>query len=536
LLAQWHDIHLAFPDKRILEGVTLTVHPDDRIGLVGENGSGKTCLFRILLRELTPDRGDVRLAQGVRVGYLSQHLLDTDPQLGALTCWEVAAIPFAPLVALERQIEALASAVALSEGTALAASMERLGEAQLRFEQLGGWAYRSRIESTLGGLGLVASTWATPVSQLSAGQKVRLALARLLLAEYDLLLLDEPTNHLDMDARDWLKEYLRQIPTPYVVVSHDRDFLDAVVEKVAHLDRGKLTLYSGNYTAFRRQAEEKTARDWQIYERRQKLVRKLETQARDYKTWSDRTEKKKRGPVDKGAIGRRAAKLMKRSIQAKRRLERTIEAMKIEKPFVQDPVAIDFSAGQARALVHLRDVSVGYDAKRPLASQLTIHLSTGERLAVTGPNGSGKSAFLKTLLGEIAPLQGEVWRSPALSAGYFDQDARMVGAWSSALEAVLAVERDETIARTVMGRMRIRRESVNKPVHRLSAGERAKVLLARLMLGEHNLLVLDEPTNHLDIETQDVLLEALRTFPGGIVFVSHDRYFVQSLATQILSL
>lgn len=535
MLAQWHDIHLSFPDKHVLQGVSLTVHPGDRIALVGENGCGKTCLFRILLGQLTPTEGAVFLKHGVRIGYLTQHLIDVTVDDSA-TCWDVAASPFAEVIALERSLEANAAALAHAEEPRLSALLQRLGETQDRFEQLGGYTYRARIEAMLLGLGLPQDLWEYDVRDLSAGQKVRLALARLLLADYDLLLLDEPTNHLDIEAREWLMEYLRGIDTAYVVVSHDRKFLDAVADKIAHLERGKLTVYPGNYSAFRRQATEQLDRAWQVYEKRQKLVRKLEDQARNYKTWSDRTEKSKRGAYDKGYVGHKAAKLMKRSIQAQRRLEETIERMKTEKPFVADAVAIDFHAADGRNLLRVEGLEIGYAPGEPLARDISFTVRAGDRVAVAGPNGCGKSTLLKTVLGAVPALAGKVWVSPGADIGYFDQDARSIAPETSALQAVLSVEPDETLARTVMGRMRVMRETVTKPVGKLSAGERAKVLLACLILGRHNLLVLDEPTNHLDIETQDVLLEALAEYPGGILFVSHDRHFVETLATQVLEL
>lgn len=535
MLAQWHDIHLAFPDKQVLHGVSLTVHPGDRVALVGENGSGKTCLFRILLGQLAPTGGAVYLKQGIRIGYLTQHLIDLAVD-ESTTCWDVAASPFAEVMALERFLATHAAALAEADESEIPALLARFGAEQERFEQLGGYTYRTRVEAMLSGLGLPPKLWDTKVRHLSAGQKVRLALARLLLADYDLLLLDEPTNHLDLDARAWLAQHLRSIDTAYVVVSHDRRFLDAVADKVAHLDRGKLTLYTGTYSQFRRQLEEQTEQAWKVYEKRQKVVRKLEEQARNYKTWSERTERTKRGAYDKGYIGHKAAKLARRSIQARRRLEETIERMKMEKPFVADAIAIDFHGSEGRNLLRTEGLAVGYVPGKPLAEGISFRLRAGERVAVTGPNGSGKSTLLRTVLGLEPPLAGEVWISPAADIGYFDQDARSILGAGSALEAVLAVASDETLARTVLGRMRVQKETVTKPVQRLSAGERAKVLLARLILGRHNLLILDEPTNHLDIETQDVLLDALADFPGGILFVSHDRHFVETLASEVLEL
>jgi ATP-binding cassette, subfamily F, member 3 len=536
VLAQLTNVSLAFPDKKVLEDVSLTVYPGDRISLVGENGVGKTSLFRMLKDRLAPDSGEVSLARGVRIGYLEQDFagMAEDPKR---TCMEVALEPFGPLIELEDRIERLASELGKAgEGDRASELLAEMGDAQQRFEVSGGYEFRARTESTLMGLGLSETFWDRRVSEMSAGQRVRLALARLLLEDHDLILFDEPTNHLDVPAREWLEGHLAGMDVAYVVASHDRRFLDAVSRKVAHLDRGKLTLYPGDYTAFRQQLAQAEEEGWRRYEKNRKLAKKLQRQAQDYKRWSDAGEKQKRGAADKGFVSHKAAKVMKRSLVARRRMEEAVENARTEKPFEKDAVRIEFASSRGRGLLRAEDLVVGYAEESPLTRELSFELSAGDRLAVLGPNGCGKTALLRTALGEIPPLRGDVCLVPSAKVGYFDQDNRLVPPDVTALEAVLGTERDETLARTVMGRMGVRRETVNKPVAKLSSGERAKVLLAGIILSDNNLLVLDEPTNYLDIETQDVLLEALKTFPGGILFVSHDRYFVEALATGTLTL
>ena len=532
MLAQLTNVSLSFPDKKVLEDVSLTVYPGDRISLVGENGAGKTSLFRMLKGRLKPDSGEVSFARGVRIGYLEQASMAESLQH---TCMEAALEPFGPLIRLEKRIERLSLELgdAQEEASDLLAE---LGEAQERFEVSGGYEFRARTESTLAGLGLPASLWGRRVSELSAGQRVRLALARLLLEEHDLVLFDEPTNHLDVPAREWLEGHLAGMKAAYVVASHDRRFLDAVSEKVAHLDRGGLAVYSGGYTAFRRQLEQAEVEGWRRYEKNQKLAKKLRRQAQDYQTWSDAGEKKKRGAADKGFMGHKAAKLMKRSLAARRRMEEAAENARTEKPFEKSALKIEFGTTKGRSLVRAEDLIVGYSEGRPLTGELSFGLGSEDRVAVLGPNGSGKTALLRTVLGEIPALGGDLRLAPSAKVGYFDQDTRSVPPDDTALEVVSRTGCDETIARTVMGRMGVRRETVNKKAAKLSSGERAKVILARIILGDNNLLVLDEPTNYLDIETQDVLLEALADFPGGMLFVSHDRYFVERLATETLSL
>src|SRR5215208_1644144 len=524
------------PDKKVLEDVSLTVYPGDRISLVGENSAGKTSIFRMLKGRLAPDSGEISLSRGVRIGCLEQDFADMeeDPKR---TCMDVALEPFGLLIELEKRIETLASELGeAGESERTSELLADLGEAQQRLEVSGGYKFRSKTQSTLTGLGLSEAFWGRRVSELSAGQRVRLALARLLLEDHDLILCDEPTNHLDVPAREWLEGHLAGMDTAYVVASHDRRFLDAVSRKVGHLDRGELTLYSSDYTAFRQQLRQAEEEGWRRYEKSRKLARKLQRQAQDYQRWSDAGEKKKRGAADKGFVSHKAAKLIKRSLAARRRMEEAAEDARTEKPFEKSAVKIEFGSAKGRSLVRAEDLIVGYVKEQPLTGELSFEVSAGDRVAVLGPNGSGKTALLRTVLGEIPALGGAFRLAPSANVGYFDQDTRSVPPDDTALQAVSRTGRDETLIRTVMGRMGVRRETVNKRAVKLSSGERAKVILAGIILGDNNFLVLDEPTNFLDIETQDVLLEALEDFPGGILFISHDRHFVEQLATRTLSL
>ncbi|MGI8541723.1 MAG: ribosomal protection-like ABC-F family protein [Rubrobacteraceae bacterium] len=532
MIATWQNISLAFPDKKVLENVSLTIHPEDRIALLGDNGAGKTSLFRILARDIPPDSGTVSFARGASVGYLEQSLARVEDS--NLSCMDAALKAFAELRSLEDEISEMNARLATGAADT-PRLLEELGEAQQNFEAAGGYEFRARTESALTNLGLSEEVWPRPVSSLSAGQKVRLALAKVLLERHDLLVLDEPTNHLDVEAREWLEGELRNMDSvAAVVASHDRRFLDNVAEKVVHLDGGSMKTYPGNYSAFRRQRDERLEAEWATYEKRQKSVKKLEKQASAYAGWSKNREKDKRGAADKGFVGHRAAKLMKRSLHAQKRLEKTIEEMETDKPFEKDAVKVEFHGKKGRTLLAAEGVAVGHE--HPIAENITFALEGGDRLAVVGPNGSGKTTLLRTILGEIEPMSGRIKTSPSASVGYFDQENRAVEPGTPALRAVLDSGCDETLARTVMGRMRIKRDTVHKPFGDLSAGERAKALLTRMILGEHDLLVLDEPTNYLDIETQDVLLDALSGFPGGILFVAHDRHFVEELATEVVEL
>jgi ATP-binding cassette, subfamily F, member 3 len=457
VLAQLTNVSLSFPDKKVLEDVSLTVYPGDRISLVGENGAGKTSIFRILKGSLAPDSGEVSLSRGVRVGYLEQDFagMEENPKR---TCMEVALEPFGALIELEGWIEALTSELGeAKESERTSELLADLGEAQQRFEISGGYEFRPRTLSTLMGLGLSEAFWGRRIFELSAGQRVRLALTRLLLEDHDLILFDEPTNHLDVPAREWLEGHLAGMDTAYVVASHDRRFLDAVSRKIAHLDRGKLILYSGDYTAFRRQLMQAEEEGWRRYEKNRKLAKKLQRQAHDYQRWSDAGEKRKRGAADKGFVSHKAAKIMKRSLVARRRMEEAVENARTEKPFEKDAVKIEFGSSKGRSLLRAEDLVVGYSKERPLTRVLSFDHWAGDRLAVLGPNGCGKTALLRTALGEIPPLRGDVRLAPSSKVGYFDQDNRLVPPDVTALEAVLDTGRDETLVRTVMGRMGVRR-------------------------------------------------------------------------------
>src|SRR5215218_1197657 len=362
MLAQLKDVSLSFPDKTVLKSVSLTVYPGDRIILFGENGSGKTSLFRILTERLRPDSGTVSLARGLRIGYLEQDFAALESNA---TCLGAALEPFEPLLRLERHIANLSEKLGQESNEEMEGLLAELGEAQQRFEGAGGYGFRALTESTLTGLGLPEPYWGRGVEALSAGERMRLALARVLLGDHDLVLFDEPTNHLDIPAREWLENHLATMNAAYVVASHDRRFLDAVSSKVAHLDRGGLAVYLGDYTAFRQQLERAEEEGWRKYEKSQKQAKKLQRQAQDYQRWSDASEKKKRGAADKGFVGHKAAKVMKRSLVARRKMEEAVENARTEKPFEKSAVKIEFGSAKGRSLVRAEDLIVGYVKEQP---------------------------------------------------------------------------------------------------------------------------------------------------------------------------
>ena len=535
MLLRVERVAFGFAGEPLLSDVSFTVHRGDRIGVVGLNGCGKTTLLQIMAGRLHPQQGEVSVARGVRVAYVGP---EREPPRGDLPLGEYLLGPLEHLVEMERDLQRLAEELAHAPADRRAALLEAYGELASAYERHGGYELAARVAAVAEGMGL-AHALERPMASLSAGEQARAALGRALLDQADILLLDEPTNHLDLPGRVWLERYLATTGRTCVIVSHDRAFLDACATRILHLDRGRVREYAGNYSAFEAQRAVERRTMWAEYEQQARAVRRLEAQARHYRQWAQAVEATKvgRGPVDRGYIGHKAARLMKRALAAERRLLEKAEEMKATKPFERDPVRIRPPEVVVRSdrVVVLDAVSLVV-GERTLFEDLSLELEPGERLAILGPNGCGKTSLLRVILGEIAPSSGRVWLSPSARIGYFDQQHRQLDWDRPALAQLLEGGQDETLVRTVLGRLRVQRETPLRLVGRLSSGERAKVLLARLLLGGCNVMVLDEPTNHLDIETQDVLIEALAAYTGTVIFVTHDRHLVRALATRTLEL
>jgi ATP-binding cassette subfamily F protein 3 len=495
----------------VFSGVDLRIEAGDRIGFVGSNGAGKTTLLRVLAGVEQQTTGDLARKRGLTVGYLPQD----PPPPGEKTLHEAMRQVFAGLIA---QGEALAKAeVALSEAAAgNAPDFEVLlagyGEAQAAFEAAGGYAYETRIRQVLGGLGFNEDEHAKPLKVLSGGERNRALLAQLLLAEPDLLLLDEPTNHLDLEAVEWLEETLLRWRGAMVVVAHDRYFLDRVATRIWDMDRGQLDAYRGNYSTFHRQREMRRERQRKEWAAQQSYVSETEEFIR----------RNLAGQRTKEAQGRRT------------RLERFLAEEAIERPQEARQVRLGLTA-QVRSgdlVMATRNLVVGYDA--PLFTCPDVEVRRTDRVALIGPNGAGKTTFLKTLLGRVPPYAGTVRLGASVQIGYLAQAQAGLNPEQTVLDAILDIENIPLAdARNFLGRFLFQGDDVFRTIGSLSGGQRSRVALARLTLQGANFLLLDEPTNHLDIETQEILEEVLRQFPGTVLLVTHDRYLVQSLATHI---
>jgi ATP-binding cassette subfamily F protein 3 len=509
-----HNLARSFGANDIFEGVTVSVPHGARIALVGPNGAGKTTLLRLLARLDAPDEGTVAHARGLRIGLLPQEAELV--LMGEHSVWEEMLTAFSALLAQESRLNEMAEALegAPDDEELLAA----YGEAQTRFEDAGGYEYPVHIRQVLGGLGFDEVDFERPLSQLSGGQKTRALLARLLLEAPDLLILDEPTNHLDIRAIEWLEGWLKGFDGALLVVSHDRYFLDNIVDHVWELVFGQLETYRGNYSHYVQQREERHVRLLKEYERQQEFIAKEE----------DYIRRNIAGQNTRQAQGRR------------KRLERFLRDEAITRPRQQRAMHLDLQTRRRSGdrVLMTEELVVGYhDDRVPLFGVPDITLYRGECAALIGPNGAGKTTFVKTVLGELDPLGGEAKIGASVEIGYFAQAHEGLNHANTILDEILGVKNLPTSkARDYLARFLFTGDDIYKPVSALSGGERGRVALAKLALSGANLLLLDEPTNHLDIPSQEILEAVLADFEGTILLISHDRYLIRNLATQIWAL
>ncbi len=509
-----HNLARSFGANDIFEGVTVSVPHGARIALVGPNGAGKTTLLRLLARLDAPDEGTVAHARGLRIGFLPQEAELV--LMGEHSVWEEMLTTFSALLAQESRLNEMAEALegAPDDEELLAA----YGEAQTRFEDAGGYEYPVRIRQVLGGLGFDEVDFERPLSQLSGGQKTRALLARLLLEAPDLLILDEPTNHLDIRAIEWLEGWLKGFDGALLVVSHDRYFLDNIVDHVWELVFGQLETYRGNYSHYVQQREERHVRLLKEYERQQEFIAKEEEYIR----------RNIAGQNTRQAQGRR------------KRLERFLRDEAITRPRQQRAMHLDLQTRRRSGdrVLMTEELVVGYhDDKVPLFGVPDITLYRGECAALIGPNGVGKTTFVKTVLGELDPLGGKAKIGASVEIGYFAQAHEGLNHASTILDEILGIKNlPISEARDYLARFLFTGDDIYKPVSALSGGERGRVALAKLALSGANLLLLDEPTNHLDIPSQEILEAVLADFEGTILLISHDRYLIRNLATQIWAL
>jgi ATP-binding cassette subfamily F protein 3 len=499
----------SFGPVDIFPEISFSIPHRARIGLVGPNGVGKTTLLRILIDEEEASSGSVHRARGIRIGYLPQEaVLESSRNV-----WEECLTVFDHLIRMQQELHQLEKA--LSIDSASKDLMDSYGTLQARFERGGGYEYETRVRITLSGLGFDRADEKRPVAQLSGGQRTRVMLAKLLLSEPDLLLLDEPTNHLDISAVEWLESFFKDWPGGVLIVSHDRYFLDQVTHQTWEMTPA-LEEYRGNYSAFLAQREERYKRRLEEYEAQQEFIEKEE----------DYIRRNIAGQNTRQAQGRR------------KRLERMLDEARLTPPQTRRTLKLDLrSSGRSGDLVlRTRSLEVGYaDEGKPLFSVDDLVLVRGECAAIIGPNGAGKTTFLKTILEQIPPYSGETILGASLQIGYFAQAHEGLHADWSLMDEIQAMRPKWLPAeiREYLARFLFTGDDVFKEVNLLSGGERGRLALACLALQGANLMLLDEPTNHLDLPSQEILQAILSQFQGTILLVSHDRYLIDALATQV---
>jgi len=505
VLVQFNGVSKAFGSQTVLRDVTFQINPSEKVGLIGTNGSGKTTLLKMISARAEPDEGSVSRKSGLQIGTLDQ-IPDFHE---STTVLEQGLNAFQNLLAAEQEMRQLEHEISETHNEAL---LERYSSLQHEFELKGGYRFRAMTEAALQGVGFSREALTRPSNTLSGGEKNRLALAKLLLSEAEILLLDEPTNHLDIRSIEWLERFLRETPKTILVVSHDRIFLDRVAGRILEIADTRLYDYRGNYTAYLRERAERLARQEKEYRQQQEWIANQE----DY--------------IRRNIAGQKTK-------QAQSRRKMLAKVQRIEKPRgSSEQVKFRFLPIErgSRNVLSARKLTVGYE--KPLVRDLRLDVERGSRWAILGGNGTGKTTLLKTLTGTLSPLAGELDWSEGTGLGYYDQQLADLNLKSTVIDEIRELDTTATDGelRSYLAQFLFSGDDVFKNVSSLSGGEKSRVALAKLIYESPTILALDEPTNHLDIPSREALESALADYPGTILFVTHDRYLAQKIATHLI--
>ena len=508
-----HNLRKSFEvGKYILDGLSFEINAGERVCLLGKNGAGKTTLFRLLVGELEEDEGDILIPQEKRIGLISQ--IPVYPE--ACTVEDVLKSAFAPVYAIEKKLQDVSERMASNDSPALLAEYDRLSA---DYERLGGYRMDFERGRVANGLDIPPEMRSRLFSQLSGGEKTRVNLARLILEDTDILLLDEPTNHLDLRATEWLEDYLLGFRGTVLAISHDRWFLDRVAQRTIELVNGKAEFYSGNYSFYVQEKQRRFEEQMRQYEKDQAKVRQLQEAADKLHLWA--------------FMG--ADKLHKRAFSMEKRIEKLSQT---ERPRQEKKMGSRFSekAFNGDEVLVMEGVSKAFGDKK-LFKEISAAVAPGERIALIGDNGTGKSTLVKIITAELPPDSGFARRGPAIKTAYLPQLVHFDDENRSVLDTVLyETNCSPQAARDRLGAFKFSGEDVFKPVWALSGGEKSRLRLCILMHGEINFLILDEPTNHLDLPSREWLEDALGDYEETLLFVSHDRYFIEKFATRIWAL
>lgn len=508
------NISKAFGTNEILKDASFHIEEREKAALVGINGAGKSTLFKIIVGEMTADTGEVILSKGKTLGYLAQH----QDLTGDLTIYEEVLQAKQDLIRMEERLRALEEEMKHEQGERLEELMNTYTRLSHTFELENGYAYRSEVVGVLKGLGFEPEEFEKKVSTLSGGQKTRVALGRLLLTKPDVILLDEPTNHLDMESIAWLEGYLLNYSGAVFIVSHDRYFLDRVVTKIVEIDAGKVTTFEGNYSA---------------YSQKKAMLREAA-----YHAWMNQQQEIRH---QEEVIAKLKSFNREKSIRRAESREKMLDKMEVlEKPSevrTDMRIRLEPRVTSGNDVLRVSNLSKSFPGQ-PLFSDLNFEIRRGERVAIIGNNGTGKTTILKILNGVVAPDGGQIELGTKVQIGYYDQEHQVLHMDKTIFQEISDTYPylTNTEIRNVLAAFLFTEDDVFQPIHTLSGGERGRISLAKLMLSNANFLILDEPTNHLDIVSKEILEQALRDYTGTVLYVSHDRYFINQTATRILEL
>lgn len=513
ILLQAQSITKNFGTKKLFSNVTFEVQDNSRIGLVGRNGVGKSTLLKILSDQESYNSGNIALKKDTNIGYLAQDSgLNSDNQIFK----EMEAV-FDYLKVQEKQMHALEAKLADNTVNDYDQLLKQYDQVQTKFRQENGYGYQSEIRSVLKGFGFDEDVWDEKVSTLSGGERSRLAMAKMLLEHHDILLLDEPTNHLDITTVEWLEGYLKNYRGALVIVSHDQYFLDKVATEIVEINQHSATHYSGNYSFYLQEKKKNQEVAWKHYEEQQAEIKKTE----EY--------------IQKNIVRASTTKMA----QSRRKKLEKMDVM--DKPGSDQGSAhfsfeIDRESGNDVLLI--QDAAIGYEKDQIMSSPINLDIKKGERVGVIGPNGIGKSTLLKSILDQIPLLAGTYQFGANVQIGYYDQNLNSLDPQKDVLHEIWDRHPllDEQVIRNILGSFLFSGDDVLKPVAGLSGGEKARLTLTKLSMEHDNFLIMDEPTNHLDIDSKEVLEDALSRFAGTVLFVSHDRYLLNTLADRIVEI
>ena len=508
IIAQAQDLEQRFGGNTIFSNISFSVPDNARIGLVGPNGAGKTTLLKIMTGQQEPTSGQFTINKGLKVGYIAQeNALDEDK-----TIWDEMLTVFDNLIEKNKRITKMQEQIA--EHPEDEDLLKRYDQLAYDFEQEGGFTYQAEIKSILNGFNFKENTWQKVIGTLSGGEKTRLAFVKLLLQKPPVLLLDEPTNYLDLDTLDWLEAFLKNYQGAIITVSHDQYFLDHLANQIFELNFGKLTTFKGNYSQYVKERELMNNQQEAAYEKQQEKIKKEEEF------------------IQKNLVRASTTKRAQSRRKALDKMER------IKPPKHKQKVRINFTSDRpsGKEVLIAKDLTIGYPDKT-MVSDIDFQVNKNDRVAIIGPNGIGKSTLLKTIMKKIEPKDGSIKYGASLDIGYYDQELQSLDTSKTVLDTIW--DRHKTMpekdVRSILASFLFTAEDIDKTVGQLSGGQKARLTLTVLSLEKDNFLLMDEPTNHLDIEAKEVLEQALDTYDGTLLFVSHDRYFINELANKIIS-